>query len=95
VPFNFKKFFKKIDRNDWAVLILVLLMLANIALAGFLLAENRQTRAGQTALDQQVNNINRSLGEIKGQMTEQRSYIIRLQSLMYRLNGGGEDDQDN
>ncbi|MCK5320610.1 hypothetical protein KAJ61_04430 [Candidatus Parcubacteria bacterium] len=85
-----KKIFKKINLTKGGLTVLVLFMLANIVLAGFLLSEIKKMKYSVISINAQFNNINRGLSDIKKQQEEHQSYLIRLQSLLYRFGAGGE-----
>ena len=84
------KIFKKINWAKGGLVILVLFMLANIVLAGFLLSEIKKMKYSVISINAQFNNINRGLSDIKKQQETHQAYLIRLQSLLYRFGAGGE-----
>ncbi|MCK5510932.1 hypothetical protein KAI65_05330 [Candidatus Parcubacteria bacterium] len=84
------KIFKKISLAKGGLTVLVLFMLANIVLAGFLLCEIKRMKHSVISINAQFNNINRSLSDIQKQQEIHQSYLTRLQSLLYRFGAGGE-----
>ncbi len=88
-----KKVLKILKKISWAkggLAVLVLFMLANIVLAGFLLSEIKKMKYSVISINAQFNNINRGLSDIKKQQETHQAYLTRLQSLFYRLGAGGE-----
>ena len=82
------KILKKINLAKGGLTVLVLFMLANIVLAGFLLSEIKKMKYSVISINSQFNNINRGLSEIKKQQENHQTYLTRLQSLLYRFGAG-------
>lgn len=83
---RFKNFFVKKNPNILFLILLIVILLANLFIAGFLLAKTSQIERELQSLNQQLIMTNNANEELGTKINNLQSLMMRLQSYFYRAN---------